>query len=396
MITWTAFLVNLLILGCWAVAVFSVHFESQEPLTFRRGLIAIALLLPPTVTLMALWASPLRPKMYKSKFTNAFSNVFTGLRSFLPYGSAVAVVSTAVMFIVVTAEQQTQQPLDLQNPNIAWHIADELHPQCLHRLIVEEGDSVPMNLTECQAEFASLDVKSSIFESLWDDRKLPRRYSSGESGSFYFEVADASPSEGAEVMVVVNSNRQFGESQIRGAISLLRIEQVRNKLYSELLTSIDLGNQCHDGFPQYMASTSEKVIYATAATPWRLLNPTNSVTWYMFAMFDDEYSTTQFSHNLFGEWLPDEDVANGIDQCDGYVIRSLNFQTGQTDVIGVMVEPTIWSSKDSAKQARCLQTVKLEPDQKKSWEDSQLLSYSIEDWNNKLAEFERACVGLEI
>ena len=40
--------------------------------------------------------------------------------------------------------------------------------------------------------------------------------------------------------------------------------------------------------------------------------------------------------------------------------------------------------------------MKLEPDQKKSWEDSQLLSYSIEDWNNKLAEFERACVGLEI
>ena len=37
MITWTAFLVNLLILGCWTVAVFGVHFESQEPLTFRRG-----------------------------------------------------------------------------------------------------------------------------------------------------------------------------------------------------------------------------------------------------------------------------------------------------------------------------------------------------------------------
>ena len=145
-----------------------------------------------------------------------------------------------------------------------------------------------------------------------------------------------------------------------------------------------------------MASTSEKVIYATAATPWRLLNPTNSVTWYMFAMFDDEYSTTQFSHNLFGGWLPDEDVANGIDQCDGYVIRSFNFQTGQTDVIGVMVEPTLWSSKDSAKRASCLQNVKLEPNQKKSWEDSQLLSYSIEDWNSKLAEFERACVGLEI
>ena len=73
MITWTAFLVNLLILGCWAVAVFGVHFESQEPLTFRRGLIAIALLLPPTLAVVALWASQLRAKIYESKFTNALA-----------------------------------------------------------------------------------------------------------------------------------------------------------------------------------------------------------------------------------------------------------------------------------------------------------------------------------
>lgn len=103
------------------------------------------------------------------------------------------------------------------------------------------------------------------------------------------------------------------------------------------------GDRCNDGELRARELSTDTLIYSHAATPFRLLNPTDRTNWRMQRFAPPREAPDDEEPPLFMNWQPYKDIPNGAMHCAGKVVKELDVDTGETRVTGVYVNPGQWS-----------------------------------------------------
>ena len=103
------------------------------------------------------------------------------------------------------------------------------------------------------------------------------------------------------------------------------------------------GDRCNDGQLRGLELSAAKLVYAHAATPFRLMNSTDQTDWRWEAPRAIG-SPDDVSPSTFLNWQPYDDVANCAICCAGEIVNEMNLNTGDTQVTGVYVNSSEWSN----------------------------------------------------
>ncbi len=126
--------------------------------------------------------------------------------------------------------------------------------------------------------------------------------------------------------------------------SLWVLEQLAERPTFWPWLNIPGGDRCIDGQLRGLELSADTLVYAHAATPFRLLNPTDRTDWRWRHLARASGDTDDASPSTFMSWRPFDDVANCANCCVGEVVKELNLNTGDTRVTGVYVERSQWST----------------------------------------------------
>jgi hypothetical protein len=102
------------------------------------------------------------------------------------------------------------------------------------------------------------------------------------------------------------------------------------------------GDRCQDGytkFEKFLWSVDGRIAgvqYSVAATPFRLLNPTDQTNWRRLIMAHILGKEVDVPATFRG-WIPYGDVDNRVESCAGRIVKEANFKAEKTTVVGVEV-----------------------------------------------------------
>lgn len=168
---------------------------------------------------------------------------------------------------------------------------------------------------------------------------------------------------------------------------LLLMEKREDSMYRELLR-IHGGDRCNDGVMRLISITPEEVIYSTAATPFRLLNPVDGSDWRMLSLYEmlaDGSRPIKRPATLSG-WQPYKQIAHCAICCEGDLIRRYDIAQETNEVVAVSFAENAFANatRDDAIN-ECLNR----------WSDGHatidLANIAIEDWLAELARLEEVC-----
>ncbi|WP_020681354.1 hypothetical protein [Marinobacterium rhizophilum] len=152
------------------------------------------------------------------------------------------------------------------------------------------------------------------------------------------------------------------------------------------------GDRCNDGALRVSEVGSERLIFLSAATPFRLLNPTRLNEWRLFMQQherqQEQDSTSAQPQPPFMDWKPYVDVANDAGACAGGVIKSYNFQTDTLDVLGVRIDPRAFLGVHQGSKQACINDWLKSQDRFRSRGVQDL---DLDEWDAMLSTLEPAC-----
>ncbi len=126
--------------------------------------------------------------------------------------------------------------------------------------------------------------------------------------------------------------------------SLWVLEQLSERSTFWPWLNISGGDRCIDGQLRGLELSADRFVYAHAATPFRLLNPTDRTDWRWRYLARASGDTDDASPSTFMNWRPFDEVANCAICCAGEVVKELDPKTGDTQVTGVYVDRSQWST----------------------------------------------------
>ncbi|MFC6673301.1 hypothetical protein [Marinobacterium aestuariivivens] len=154
------------------------------------------------------------------------------------------------------------------------------------------------------------------------------------------------------------------------------------------------GDRCNDGALRVSEVASDRLVYLSAATPFRLLNPTGNDSWHLLDLKNHVDANPGAKPAPFLGWQPGRDVADSATACAGQLVKSYNFKTDRLDVLGVHIDRQAFlDAEQGSKQACINEWLKRQPFQRADAFDSRVLDVDLDTWSEMLATLESDCSG---
>lgn len=271
-----------------------------------------------------------------------------------------------------------------QSDTIALDPADLfIHPLCLDR-----GEEVRRGAGFwCDPALASVKVTARQGAGVWKWADRPRGEEDWSLGSIGFRVADRWHGERDDLELAVLEISDHGGGS--GRFGRIEVFERRDDDRYRVLHRIDAGDRCNDGFVQYVSIDDDAIVYRTAATAFRLLNPIDDTNWRMINLMnniaDSASRELDTPETLLG-WQPYSDIAHCAICCQGAVVHRRDLNGGAGDIVGVMIGEAAFidRSRDDTING-CLHAWSGEQD----WSDRQMIG--IDEWNGELARLSLMC-----
>lgn len=112
------------------------------------------------------------------------------------------------------------------------------------------------------------------------------------------------------------------------------------------------GDRCQDGYTRFekflwnAEGRLRGVQYSVAATPFRLLNPSDQTNWRRLIMAGIMGKEVDIPATFRG-WIPYGDIENGVGSCAGRIVKEVDFKAEKTTVVGVEVSSAGLRSLDT-------------------------------------------------
>lgn len=206
----------------------------------------------------------------------------------------------------------------------------------------------------------------------------------------YAVVAERQRLELGRDFMILEVLNNTGGTGIYGSIVVLEQFPPSDRLDPWL--TIPGQDRCNDGFLDVLEATHEHIVYSAAATPFRLLNPTDDQVWlWRFSNVLGDSFDGNLPEALFG-WHPYDDVTNAAWACAGEVIHRLDLYSMEHSILGVQIDRDDFLSKRQGSMQACINAWLagtehgLPPGDPTSW-------VALEDWARSLESLGAACAS---
>lgn len=154
------------------------------------------------------------------------------------------------------------------------------------------------------------------------------------------------------------------------------------------------GDRCNDGALLVSEVAADRLIYMSAATPFRLLNPTTDQDWSMLSLKGLKDSAQANTGGPFMGWKPGLDVSDSATSCAGRLVKSYNFKTDSLDVLGVHIDRQAFlDAQQGAKQTCISEWLKRQSFERSGALDGRVLDVDLDTWSEMLATLGSDCSG---
>ncbi len=228
--------------------------------------------------------------------------------------------------------QPRPQPPELSVVDIADLF---IHPLCLDRAEeIRQGAGFWCDPALETIEVAGRQGRARTW--YWVDR--PRADEAWSNGSIGFRLAKQWSEEQDSIEYAVLEVSDHGGGS--GRFARIEVFERRADDRYRVLHRIHAGDRCNDGYAELVRIDDDTIVYRTAATAFRLLNPIDRTNWRMvnlittFAGKDDK--DIEIPATLLG-WQPYSDIANCAICCAGTVVHRHDLNGGGDEVISVEV-----------------------------------------------------------
>jgi hypothetical protein len=218
-----------------------------------------------------------------------------------------------------------------------------LHPLCLDHLGLHHFDAPgePDQALICTSPF---DAEITTTPAGWVFAERPVGPEGYFEGWVSYRVAGTFPQlwdDGMFYLLEVVSNTG-GTGQFS---SLWVLEQISQRPVFWPWLDIGGGDRCNDGQLRGIELTPETLVYAHAATPFRLMNPRDHTNW-RFEHYTHALSAPdETGPSTFMSWRPYDDVPHCAICCAGEIVNEVDLDTGDIRVGGVYLDPGRWTEE---------------------------------------------------
>lgn len=266
-----------------------------------------------------------------------------------------------------------------------------IHPLCLEVMYFQPDDFDMDKPINCTPDL----TQSPVERNEWEDEgrthvrytaDFPRMDDGGFAGFMSYEVYKQirldDDSRGLFVTVTYNG----GGTGHFGKLALL-VEEANGDMF--LVWFRGTGDRCNDGYPIIERIERDALIYSTAATPFRLLNPFDDANWRFKRIEGQIEKNDEMVSHLLGGWRPYDDIANSAASCAGRRLFSVDLATFEPTMIGVEVDTERWLDDDQGALQVCVNgwlasLIQHHPDRFESMVD-------LESWVSELMLLEEIC-----
>lgn len=370
-------------------------------------------LIPDELNSLLIFAGPLGAWGLASMLTIALAKATKRVESEPPFShklwlfSMLLILSSATLVTVGlnsweegSASLTSNSPQALQETPTTEHVSKEpiandeafvIHPVCLNAMFFADKDFDIKQPINCSPDLS----ESPLERDEWThDGKsyvrytadLPRIEDGGYAGFVSYEVYRkllVGDSSTAWFMTITFNG---GGSGHFGTLAML-LEESNGDLFIGWYRGT--GDRCNDGYPIIKSISPEGLIYTTAATPFRLINPFDDENWRSKRLSNLLLPTEDVDSHLLGGWMPYDDISNSAMSCAGERIYNLDLTTLEPKLIGVQIDPARWLDQDQGRVQPCvnrwlLSLNEINPEGFKS-------KINLEDWVNELTILEEVC-----
>nr|WP_067295560.1 hypothetical protein [Marinobacterium profundum] len=269
-----------------------------------------------------------------------------------------------------------------------------IHPLCFDQLLSGLTGESPFGPVTCDGMPGKYPVFIFPGQDAADLTYTAQRITEeGYSRGFIaYAVAGHWPSKtGDDKWTLFEVTAANGFGNLRSSIWLL-LQPQGNRLVKPLLY-VPGGDRCNDGALRVSEVGSDRLVFLSAATPFRLLNPTRLNEWRLFMQ---QHAVNQKEAQVrnsqpqppFMDWKPYIDVANDAAACAGGVIKSYNFKTDTLDVLGVRIDPGAFMSAQQGTKQACINSWLKAQDR---FRKDDVQDLDLDEWGAMLSTLEPAC-----
>ena len=302
----------------------------------------------------------------------------------------------ATLAILVTGALLPKPGAVAEEPSGVADYEAPLHPLyldqiCLPPAIASPACSEPMPATLVyDAQITEIHVESKSPTTFYAER--PRDPDEGFDLGWlqYAVVAERERLELGRDFMILEVLNNTGGTGIYGSIVVLEQFPPSDRL--EHWLTIPGQDRCNDGFLKVLEANHEHIVYAAAATPFRLLNPTDDQVWsWRFAYLLKDSFDGDIPKALFG-WRPYDDVTSSAWACAGQVIHRLDLYSMDHSILGVRIDRDAFLRKDQGSMQACINAW-LESTAYGLAQDGPTKWIPLEEWGRSLETLGAACVG---
>jgi hypothetical protein len=270
-----------------------------------------------------------------------------------------------------------------------------IHPLCFDQLLSGLTGDSPFSPVTCDGMPGKYPVFIFPGQDAADLTYTAQRLTDeGYSRGFIaYAVAGHWPSKtGKDKWTLFEVTAANGYGTLRSSIWLLLHPQ--GKKVVKPLLYVPGGDRCNDGALRVSEVGAERLVYLSAATPFRLLNPTRLNEWRLFMLQHADSRPGKVAGGSgkpqapFLDWKPYLDVANDAGACAGGIIKSYNFKTDTLDVLGVRIDPSAFLSAQQGTKQACINDWLKAQDR---FRNKGVQDLDLEEWDSMLSTLEPAC-----
>ncbi|GGO76667.1 hypothetical protein GCM10011348_04420 [Marinobacterium nitratireducens] len=182
----------------------------------------------------------------------------------------------------------------------------------------------------------------------------------------------------------------YGDVGLYSSIWLLM--QPGDRQIVEPLLYLPGGDRCNDGGLLVSEVASDRLIFMSAATPFRLLNPTTDTDWHLISLGPG--GEPRLEKGPFMGWQPGRDVSDAATACAGRLVKSYNFKTDRLDVLGVHIDRQAFlDARQGSRQACINEWLKRQPFERAGALEGRVLDVDLDTWSEMLSSLGSECSG---
>jgi len=208
---------------------------------------------------------------------------------------------------------------------------------------IKEGK---INYDQCVENNKAKEITHRVVANL-DSSKNVGSYIINGDETWYADLADYLPGRSKNTGIYIYET--IINTGGTGNFSSISVLELHDNNILEHHGDIKGGDRCNDGSLEYISSDAQGTTYASAATPFRLLNYKDTTDWRRVSLaylivkegqkglsyfdFIKSKNLPSFFHNI----EPYEDIDNSAIGCVGNVVRSFEFDKNQQKAIGLII-----------------------------------------------------------